>query len=277
MKDTILSKIYNDVRGPDWPDIDGSLYDYYHLPLHIKKECEENFRIFENIESNDYWASHITPAMMPSDYEKNSLCYIPIAKCASTHYINLFSELGWTPQDFKPTVDTETTYLFTFIMHPLKRYFKGITEFVWGFRLHQNEHYNELVDLFAIPDGHTTPYTQLIPKTVLNNLFCIPMDFLGNDQSRVYLMEYLKNCGHEINLPPLPLQHVSSPEKLEIYNDLVNRWQHNQNRLHEIYRLGYAEDLKLYRKSVENYQHYQQTGEFKSVCLYDSPLTSLSN
>lgn len=272
MKDIILSEIYNDVRGADWPDIDGSLYDYYYLPSHIKKELEEDFRIFENIESNDYWSDFITPAMTPTDYKKNKFCYIPITKCASTHYITLFSELDWKPQDFAYTIDTKNTYFFAFVMHPLKRYLKGLTHTVWMYNFQHHERYDELINDILIPDGHTIPYTQYISSDVLNNLFCIPMDFLDDDQGRVYLMEYLKNCGYEINLPTMPRRNVSPPEKLEVYNDLVNRLQYNKNVLHKIYRLGYAEDLRLYRKSVENYQHYKQTGEFSPVCLYNTPL-----
>lgn len=279
MKDTILSEIYNDIRGPDWPDIDGSIYDYYYLPSHIQKECEENFKIFENIESNDYWDDYITPAMTPPDYEKNKFCYIPITKCASTYYTTLFSKLDWKPQDFTHTVDTKNTYFFAFIMHPLKRYLKGLTQFVWNYDLQhcKRRDGDELFNHFLIPDSHTIPYTQYISSNVLNNLFCIPMDFLDDDQGRMYLIEYLKNCGYEINLPPMPRIHVSSPGQLEVYNDLVNRLQYNKNILHKIYRLGYAEDLRLYRKSVKNYQHYKQTGKFTPVCLYDAPLTSLGN
>lgn len=268
MKDIILFEIYNEIRGSEWPDIDGSIYDYYHLPSHIQKECEEDFRIFDSIERNDHWSDYITPAMTPANYEKNSFCYIPITKCATRHYEILFHNLNWKYQDFSQILDIENTYFFAFIMHPLKRFFKGLTETVWQFNFQHHESYDKIINNIRIP-ADSIPYTQIISKNALENIFCIPIDFLDDDQSRIYLMEYFKNCGYEVDLPLMPRVHASTPEKIEVYKDLVNRLQYNKNILHEIYRLGYAEDFKLYRKAVKNYQHYQQTGKFITVNLYE--------
>ena len=266
MKDYILTQIYNDIRGSEWPDIDNSIYDYYRLPVHIQQECEEDFKIFENIENQDYWIDKLTPAITPPDYEKNKFCYIPTPKCASTYYQDLFFKLEWKKTDFFHSVDSNNTRFFTCIIHPLKRYFKGLAQFIYQHDLHKVEKiYNKIIDgkngVILIPDAHSMPYTHSFSDSVLENLFCMPIDFLTDEQSREYLLAFFEAHGYEIDLPVTDRIHVSSPEKSKIYTDLVSRLQNNKDLLHAIYRLGIGKDINLYRRSIRNYQYFTQTGK----------------
>jgi hypothetical protein len=92
MSDLYFKKFYNDVKDSSWHDVK-NYADFLTLPDNIRNECIDVHHMqqrIDQIENPVVWQTILTRA-----FQYKNLAYIPVAKCASTYYITLFTQLGW--------------------------------------------------------------------------------------------------------------------------------------------------------------------------------------
>lgn len=246
--DVLLNKFYNDVKATEWDYKVENINDIYKLPLHIRDEMINDFNMYNRlteIESIDYWSSSINWV-----YVYNNICFIPFHKCASKYYEKLFSDLGWHEIPLGDVPDDY--YMISCIINPMKRYMKGLTQYICDNNLHNSDSYNILINTLLIPDVHTIPYTNTLGSYVKKIDF-IPMDIMSDNEVKISLMKRFKSSGYKATLPLDDQRiHVSSSEKLEIYKDVINSVTNDRERLAFIYAM-FCNDLALYRNVVENW------------------------
>jgi len=274
--ENIIKDFYNSVKDPLWPPIQ-SYIDFVKLPKSIKDECYNihNFQEIRNqIENGAHWAQLNTFV-----YQYQDLVYIPVAKCASTYYRQLFSDvMGWKAVNLN-NVDFDSVNAFGLVMHPITRWIKGITEWItapyysgdddWRDRTKQHSKMSVDYEKFTINlqlsstqhmlksvtlgDRHTIPYSITFNKN-LNQINWLPMDYFSSDNEiKISLMKFFKALGHNITLP-LDSKRAwdSSEEKLQILNVVSDALSTNHVRRHHLYSL-YSEDLKFFHNLLDTF------------------------
>jgi hypothetical protein len=274
--DNLIKNFYDNVKDPLWPTIQ-SYIDFVKLPKSIKDECYNvhNFQEVRNqIENGSYWAQlHVDV------FQHQDLVYIPVAKCASTYYRQLFKDvLGWKTVKLN-AVDFDSVTAFGLVMHPLTRWVKGMTEWVtspyypadddWRDRTKPHSKVQVDYDQFSadlqrsstqhmlrsvtLTDRHTLPYSVTFNKN-LHRINWLPMDYFSSDNEiKISLMKFFKAAGHNITLPlDSNRSWDSSEEKLQILNVVSKEFASNPVRQDHLYSL-YSEDLKFFHSLLDKF------------------------
>jgi len=268
MSDVFLKEFYQDVRGPDWPNI-SSFKDFCQLPSEIQQECYtwHNFQTRRNeLENEEYWRGQLVEA-----YQFENLVYFPVTKCAHTYYKHIFKDtLGWKLIQFKD-VDFDSSIAFGMIIDPFDRYIKGLAEWVhssyWeagAIAQLENElqsvGFNKMLDNALIGDIHTLPYSMTYGSS-MTKINWIPLDLFKDDQVTVLLNNFFKKHNHNINLPlNQPRINQATNGDLKVRNLIKQRYlsADTRRRLYYLY-FFYAQDLKFYHNLVEKFIHPQAT------------------
>lgn len=256
MSDVFLQEFYNNVKDAAWPSIE-TYCNFVKLPDPIKNECY-NLHSFQSrideLENPEYWRDLILYG-----YQHENLVFVPVNKCASTYYNTLFEKLGWKKIALAE-VDLDSVVAFGIIMHPLVRYLKGITQWIWECDLlpsytgdiENQEFFKRLtVDLIA-PDIHSLPYTAIYGNR-LEKINWIPMDNLSDSEIKQHMMQLFASAGHKIILPLNDSRiHTSPSEKLNLYNAVKQSFIKKPNKIYKIYSL-LANDLKFYHQLLNKF------------------------
>jgi hypothetical protein len=258
MSDLILQKFYNDIKDPSWPSIE-THYEFTKLPANIQDECYQQHNYnnrLQQIEDPDYWVG-ITAWV----WQYKNIVYVPLGKCASTYYRNLFENtLGWERLYLKD-VDFEKSHAFGLIRHPLDRHLKGVTEWIYRYKILQsfdgdlenNSTLRNLMSSILIPDTHCMPFSMFYSKH-LEKINWIPMDIMSEQQVTDNIEQFLKQHGHNIKLPPNTERlNSSNQQKLNLHK-AVKKLFPLKTELEYFYYL-FANDLKFYRRLVEKFEH----------------------
>lgn len=75
----------------------------------------------------DFWMNDVNSCL-----RRNNLVYVNHPKCASTYYMNLLAENGWTPLEYKD-IDWASDHVFGFFMDPFTKHAKAITAELAGY------------------------------------------------------------------------------------------------------------------------------------------------
>jgi len=275
MLDIEIVNFYNSVRDPSWPDIQNYV-DWVSLPEHIKEECNDLHGFQhrkEQVCDAEYWRSITTDVCV-----YKNLAYVPIPKCAYMYNTTLFTNLGWTKVPISE-LDMDAINFFGPIMHPLNRWFKGITEWLvqayavnepiltpsnpWANNAMQidwaqltadlkNKYFKKLISTVNIGDLHSLPYSAMF-GSMLDKINWIPMDVLTDNQVKISMMNFFKLHGHNIALPLDDQRlHVSNSTQLEILNTVKQEFYTNKSQIYSFYKL-YADDLKFYYNLVDKF------------------------
>lgn len=255
MSDIVLKKFYNDIKDPSWPDIN-THYEFSKLSADIQDECRtlHNYNARLNqIEDPNYWFG-ITAWV----WQYENIVYVPLGKCASTYYRNLFGNtLGWNRVYIKD-VDFTKCNAFGLIRHPLDRYLKGVAEWIYRYKildsytgnLEENVTLQNLMKSILIPDTHCMPFSMFYGDH-LDMIHWIPMDAMSEQQVTEQIENFLKQHGHNIKLPLNKERLNSSPsDKINLYKAIKNLYP-SKIELEYFYYL-FAHDLKFYRQLTEN-------------------------
>jgi hypothetical protein len=272
MIDDEILKFYEAVRDPGWPDIQ-NYFDYCRLPIPIKQECD-NLHNFQQRKSDIYDINHWVGSTVDLCVYKN-LAFVPVHKCAMIYNTTLFINLGWEKKSLHE-IDIDSTYFFGTMMHPMTRWFKGITEWLllshmigeqkpasttsWSrpYRVNRRELYLTLKNLsfqrvlstMLVGDVHSMPYS-VIFGDFLNNVNWIPMDVLSDNEVKISMMNFCKLHGHNISLPLNDKRlHESSVDKLAIFDIIKSICLKDNDQLYSFYKT-YNTDLKFYSKLIE--------------------------
>ena len=267
MSDIFLQQFYNDVKDPLWPDI-GNYCDYTQLPDHIKAECRKLYNVesrINEITSVEYWRKK-----MLWGYQYKNLVYVPVTKCAHSYYCDVFeNQLGWK-KIMLNTVDHNNNIMFGLVMHPLTRFLKGTTQWLWDAYgttdsldlletdlSHPRIQY--LIESVILGDLHTLPYS-ITFGPLLQHINWIPMDVFTDNEIKISLENLFENHNHNIKLPDNPRMNQSNKQKLKLFNTIKTLYQssHSNGRLYHLYYV-YSDDLKFFHNLIDtftpNWQH----------------------
>jgi hypothetical protein len=218
VSDIFFKKFYSDVKDESWPAIE-NYPDFLKLPAHIRQECVDLHKLnhrLEQIESQRYWQDSIATV-----YCYENLAFLPVMKCASAYYINLFENtLGWKKTNILDL--SPGTVCVGVFEEPNTRYLKAITEWVYRKMLPVLN-----CDISKIPpvllksvivgDCHSVPYTTLLGPW-LDKINCIPMYQQSDEQIKTHLMNLFATQNHNIKLPINDQKlHQSGQLKLDLY------------------------------------------------------------
>ena len=283
MIDIEFKRFYNHVKDPSWPDID-TYNDFLKLPSVIQKECYTLHDLGtrkQQMENLDHWVIETMHV-----YTHDNLIYMPLAKCASTYYIDFFTSIGWQPADFFPAIGKVQ---FGLVMHPFTRWVKGTTEFITRLYAENIHPYNvNSTDVFVeskldwnrfvadyergyldpilnngvILDSHAMPY-HLQLGSYLDQVNWIPMDIFENDNDiKLCIMDLLKQLGHSISIPMNDQRAWrSSPEKQKIADIVKKHLATPNGRYYNLYH-AFASDLKFYHNLLDTFDPSWKTLKF---------------
>lgn len=259
-------KFYAGVQDPTWPTVK-SYGDFFSLPPAIRAECETMHGLSQRLDEvfdPAYWR------LMDLDLcVCGRLAFVPVAKCASNYYLRSFTQAGWARKKLHE-IDLEDSVLFGVIMHPLKRWLKGITQHIvysfspdltavpdnfWGpiksgtdweaiDRMMTLPGFKNFLKGIAVGDMHSWPY-HLWFGDLLSRVYWIPFDFLPATKTADNINALLEAHGHPaVQFDPQPL-HVSPPQQALLFQQVADWFQEDHNQMHCFYKI-YGPDLKFY-------------------------------
>lgn len=275
MQDLEIVKFYNSVKDPSWPDIQ-SYFDFARLPLHIKKECN-NIHGFQQKKSDilnrNWWCNVTTYVCVYKD-----LAYVPIPKCAHTHYVTMLTNIGWKMVPLSQ-VNIESTKFVGLMMHPWSRWLKGLTQWVassysmpgtparqmnpWSVPptetnwpalklVLRTPEFKRLISTISIGDAHTMPYSIAYSK-LINKVNWIPMDIMSDSDITRNLSAFCKLHGHDVQLPDVVSRiNASSGDKIELYNTISQLYSNSQLQQYSFYKV-FNEDLDFFYNLLDNF------------------------
>jgi hypothetical protein len=266
MIDFYLTKFYQDVKDPGWPDI-ATYNDILALPKYIQDELEQIHGLgqrLDQIESSENWRK--VSRQTGFGYRKNDVVFVPVLKCASTYFKYNFLERfqGWEIVNLYDQ-DWAKIKAFGCMMHPLIRRLKGVTEML--FHAYPAERLDELINLLkndssfkgviattSVSDMHTMPYTAMYGQ-YLDKINWIPME-IGNNNMIAEVNNFLQKNSIADQIPLDESTHKSTDKKLEIFNLLMKVYfSYPPNEFPAM--LLFADDLKFYHKLIKNFKQTQ--------------------
>lgn len=267
MIDVELTNFYNSVKSESWPEIQNYV-DFIKLPAHIKQECYDVYDLKqkkEDICDRNYWINLTTIV-----YIYKNLAFVPVYKCASTHYITIFQKLGWQETTLA-SIDKKQFNFFGVVLHPVQRHFKGITEMVINSyrpsttvlrefpipdyqKMEEDLKTSSLRHLIAnifVGDELTTPYDSMFGD-LLYDINWIPLDLLSIVEQAHAIKNFCKMHGHDIDIPVQYKIHESSQKQLDIYNTIIDICSENDGYNYRLYKL-FDHDLKLFYNLLDTF------------------------
>lgn len=239
-----------DIKDPTWPSVD-YYDDFIKVDTRIKHECisvhNVNNRINE-ITNPTYWESIHTDA-----YQKDQFVFINVPKCGFMHHEDFFVQrLGWRKVDYKDIKDSNEIILFGLMMHPLQRYLKGLTEFIYRNNIADCLDLDNFLNQALIPDMHSAPYS-MICKPVFNQIHWIPFTTMTDIDTKESMNALFKHYGSQLTIPTQhEATHISPPDKLAIFNKLKQVWETQPLSIYGVYLL-HASDIGFYHNLLDTF------------------------
>jgi hypothetical protein len=260
MTDYFLKNFYQDVKDASWPEIQ-NYNDFAKLNHDIKSECFAVHKLeqrLEEIEDKHYWAvyDHF------EYFRKDQFIFVNIPKCGSRHFDDFFvSTLGWKKYYPHAVSDLDNFVIFGVLMHPIDRWLKGVTEFLWQHQIADSVDLEAFAKACLFPDIHSYPLS-LYFDDLYEKIHWIPFQLFSDTEVKRSMNELFKLYNSPMVIPTTHnIIHQSTPEKLELYKKIKHHWL-NRNpqdletfqatNLYTLYRF-LSNDLKLYRKTVDNF------------------------
>lgn len=252
-----LKKFYNTVKDSSWPDIKNYI-DFKNLPEHIQNECIVNHNLLDTldtVESTDHWRN----LAMRGIYKKNNLVFISMYKCGGSTYIRYLENQNWEKISYDE-IDFDNMYVFGFILDPMQRRLKGITQVLFDFYHHDIDKIIDLLESdsdfkqiflsISMMDKHTTPYWLLFGND-LEKINWIPLDCYSKEQVNDLFSKICKNNNVQLDEDIEPItRHRSCTCKLKLFNSVEKIF--GKQNISDLWLL-YANDMKFYRKLLDSH------------------------
>ena len=146
-------------------------------------------------------------------------------------------------------------------MHPIDRWLKGITEFLWQQKIVDNVNLEAYVKLCLFPDIHSYPLN-LYFDDLFEKIHWIPFQLFNDNDVKHSMNQLFKLYNSSIKVPVYHEKiHQSTPKKLELFEKIKHHWLNRTiqdietfqgTNLYTVYRF-LSNDLKLYRTTVDNF------------------------
>jgi len=267
MSDYYLQKFWQDVKDPSWPNV--STYDdFINLDSSLIDECIQQHGLkqrLDEIEDSNYWRIRNLGDM----FIKDNFVFFNVPKCGSRHYHDFFlNRLNWERYYPESIDDLKGLVKFGLMMHPLDRYLKGLTEFLWQFRLSETIDIERFVMSAYMPDIHSISYYQMFGNLV-DDIHWIPFKLMEDREVKTCMNNLFSRHDSLLQVPvDHPPIHVSGPEKKELNKKITQCWLARQEpkkiigtsyptlseNLYLVY-YAYAQDLKFYRSLADVFKH----------------------
>jgi len=262
MTDILIQQIWQDIKDPAWDNIQ-TYDDFVTLPDNIKSECKRihNF--------TDYINQALDEKHIGEEYVYKNLAFVPILKCGHSYFRNLFVDrMQWQSQAIDTKKDSDTIK-FGVIMHPLERWLKGTTEWIWrtwrDTPFLENWEYCDdecslvqskilmMIKNCIIGDKHTIPYHMQF-GSYLSRIAWIPLAQYTDKEVKEIMMSLFQQHRQDIILPINDeRQHTSNMRKLSLYNKVKELYLSDKEHRRFIYNL-LKEDLKFYHGLCDNFR-----------------------
>lgn len=257
-----LKKFYNAVKDPSWPDVD-TYVDFYRLPKKIKLECEHIHKASQRLQEIE---SHSFMAGLHTVFQKNKLSYVPLPKCGSVYYTEVFkSWLAWPQVTLQKAVQESKP--FGFIVDPSSRWIRGLTQWVW--QIQENSDFISIDEFLKkvvfskkfplVPiSNQTTSYHDLL-GSYIDQIHWIPMDWLGPEKTQEELLRFMQTQDSSVPISFHENFRIIAPplKKLQLFEKIktlhFQQMEQNENYIWSWHRT-FAQDLKFYRKIIETFQ-----------------------
>lgn len=263
MSDVEFQRFWQSIKRAEWPDVD-TYGDFRKLSADIQQEANDRHPIqnmLDIISDPEKWAVHLI-----AGWKYQDLVYVPVFKCAHTYYSTVFTDMGWQEINIQD-IDVDQHKLFGLLMHPLDRWLKGITQWIWmSYKFNsgwdklqdqlQTPDFQAMIHSVLIGDHHTLPYN-LHLGSLLDKIHWIPMEMFDDNGIKLQLMEFFARNGH----PEIQLKlnddrlNQSNPYKLQILDCVKSHYLSNRNRQLFLYSI-YAKDLDFYHKLVDKFSNH---------------------
>lgn len=258
MSDYFFKHFYDSVKDPSWPEVN-NYSDFVQLPKRIVEECYQIHDLSSRLaqfEDSTYWKNQSALNLV---YAHKNVAYLPVPKCASSSYTNLFrDQLGWQSKQMSD-LDLTQIKVFSLIINPLTRRLKGIVESLYkSFNYNDdailtaldNQSFLDFVSRVMTVDNHTTPYS-LVFESWFDLVHWIPIDLLTPQQVKKEMLTFFYQNNVQIDLPETKKLNVSNQKRKLIQQMIQTKIM--QTEAPAELGLMFAKDTQLYNKLVVRY------------------------
>jgi hypothetical protein len=259
MSDPAIKQFYKNVKDDSWTNIE-HYGDFVKLPQEVQSECldvHQGKKYISELYEQKFWNNLQLTTCYGWKYD--NLIFLPILKCGSTYYNNLFgTQLGWEQHQIS-VEDFDNYNVVACVIHPLTKYLKGITEWIWS-NVSDPGYHTKMVEvligncLLSFPDHHSEPYSLQFPD-VLNKVHIIPADIMSEFEVQQAILNFFKSKGHpEIAIPVQNQRlNVSSTKKQILFNQVKQAFDKKlDSELLLVYQV-FCQDLSVYKSAVDNF------------------------
>lgn len=279
MFDPEFEKFYQCVRDPSWPDVTG-FGDFLSIDPLIINECFEKHNLqkkINEITDINYWSPQTDSVCV-----SGNLAFVPLQKCAYKYYTTKLTEQGWQKTQIQ-NIDMSSTHFFGFMMHPLKRYLKGLAQILvcsfartttitadnpWNSvndidwdsldKSLDSPYLHNLMNRILVGDEHAMPYYFMFGDLV-HKVHWIPMDILSDNEMKLHAMAFCEQHGQGLSLKLDDQRiHESPPLQLKAYEIIKNIFYNpsdiHPNRIYQFYKI-FGPDLKFYYHLLVNFKN----------------------
>lgn len=258
MSDYFFKKFYDQVKDQSWLQVN-TYTEFLKLPDTIQQECFQLHNLrhrLNEIEDNTYWINQSTHNV---GYQNQDVVYVPVMKCANTHYVNLFYNLNNWKQVKLFELDLDRVQLFGLMMHPLTRRIKGIVEILsrsYGsdykkilLQLQQPE-FATFISYVSTLDAHTIPYSVLFGD-LLTKIKWIPMELFSDQELQQQIKKITDAHNVIVDFPEIVNRmNQSSTYKMQCFDELQKIYLQIEPPA-ELYQM-FSKDLALYHGLIES-------------------------
>ena len=182
-------------------------------------------------------------------FKKNNLVYIATLKCGHTFYSNIVRYNKWNQINFND-IDWDKDRVCGFIMNPVTRYLKGLTQ---DMLVHDDciDAVNTLNKYSAngnwvLLSPHSEPLCTMYQKRMYN-IDWIPLDATPN--SEFFFKKICDSYGINLDIPQRIPRHTSSPDQLKIFDNLKQSFGDFSGTFYRTY----STDIDLHTAVISNF------------------------
>jgi hypothetical protein len=254
MSDWFLKKSWQDIRDSSWPDIE-YWDDFLRLDDRIKLECNEQHAFqdwIDHLHGDDFSDLNVHQKF----YQKDQFVFVNVGKCGSMHHEDFFvHRLGWTQRTLRELkVPLYENYVFFgLMMHPLRRYLKGVTEYIFAQNISHCVDFDYFMEYTICPDLHSMPYSMIV-RPELDRIHWIPLSGMPPQEVKQCMNRLFKYYGSDLCIPTEhPPLHESGPEQLNIFHQVKAAWEKQGTAMYYVYKM-HKGDIKFYHDLIERFQ-----------------------
>ena len=257
MSDYYFSKLYQDVKETDWHDQDNLSTFLTSAAPGVIDECFEHHGFHQhlaNLGSPAYFRQHHRDLSLV--YKKHDLVFVPVLKCASTFFDDLFTNRfqGWSTVNLYE-LDWSDIKVFSVLMDPYRRRLNGIMQIlrnIYGLHkleslLDHDHDFANMVSMIPWLDAHSMPYSMMF-GSLIHRIHWIPME-IGKDQWISQLNDILTDDQIDPAWPAVNATDLAGVQVREKLKRALLSPPHNEF----VGAISFAEDFQFYRDLMSRY------------------------